>query len=431
MVVEEKDGAWVKEFQSRSKLRSFLRTAIIVISLLFLVGTAVGYGYIKYIEKRLHSNGDLQETEKVISEPVGNEPINTLILGSDARSKKENARSDTIIILRINPSSKRVYLVSIPRDMRVRIPGYGWDKINAANAMGGPQLAVRAVEDFTGLTLHHYVEVNFEGFRKMVDKLGGVIIDVEKPLVDRASKFGIPAGRQLMHGERALDYVRFRKDAQGDFGRIERQQKFFRALIEKSFRLQSVFKLHSLITILADNTETDLTSGEMLALANLLKSIDEKKVQMITLPGEVKRVDGRSFVIPQPEVIEEIIESVENEHSMKTAAVKGEVIVQRSRLKVTVLNGCGTADIARVVAERLSRDGFKIVATANAANFDYPKTVIRYRQGRYQEAKGVAKLFIGSVLEPLSQGEEGSSDVVVIVGKDYERRYLPGDKAGM
>jgi LCP family protein required for cell wall assembly len=407
------------ELQSKSRLRSFLRTAIIVVALLFVLGTAGVYAYVRYIEGRFHSNGDLKETQSVISEPTGDEPINTLILGSDARSKKENARSDTIIILRANPTSKKAYFISIPRDMRVRIPGYGWDKINAANSLGGPRLAVQTVEDFTGFTVHHYVEVNFEGFRKMVDKLGGVVIDVEEPLVDKATKFGIPAGTQLMHGARALDYVRFRRDAKGDFGRIERQQKFFRALIDKSFRLQSVFKLHSLITILADNTETDLSSREMLGVANLLKSVDKENVQMVTLPGEVKRLDGKSFVIPQEETISDILEAVEKEEPLQTTAVKGETVRSRSRLKLLVLNGCGIPDIARKVAERLSQRGFKVKGTANAASFDYEKTLIRYREGMYQEAREIAELFPGSLEEPLSHGEEGTSDVVVVVGKDY------------
>lgn len=422
MTVEKNIYVPRSELQGRSMLRSFLRTTIIVIAFLFVLGTAAGYGYVKYIERRFHSDGNLQEAQGVISEPIADEPINTLLLGSDARSKKENARSDTIIILRVNPSSKKVYFISIPRDMRVKVPGYGWDKINAANALGGPRLAVQTVEDFTGFAIHHYVEVNFEGFRKMVDRLGGVVIDVEKPLVDKATRFGIPAGRQLMHGERALDYVRFRKDAQGDFGRIERQQKFFEALVDKSFRLQSVFKLHSLITILADNTETDLSSGEMLALANLLKSVDKKNVQMVTLPGEVKRVDGRSFVIPETETINTILEAVEDEEPLETAAVKGESVISGSKLRILVLNGCGTSDIASRVAETLSERGFKIKGTANAASFDYEKTLIRYRRGRYQEAKEVSELFFGSLLEPLPGGEEGTSDVVIVVGKDYAEK---------
>lgn len=419
--MKKKSEIYLKEFHSKSKIVLVLRAAIIVFALLFVFSAAAGFAYVKYMERRLHAGGNLSQAQRAISEPVGNEPIDILLLGSDARSKDENARSDTIVALRVNPQSKRVYFISIPRDMRVKIPKYGWNKINAANALGGPELAIRTVEDFTGFIVNHYVEVNFEGFEKMIDRLGGIEIYVEKPLVDKPSKFGIPAGRQLMDGERALNYVRFRKDAKGDFGRIERQQKFFRALINKALRLQSIFKLHSLIKIFADNAETDLTTGEMLGLANFLKSVDKDKVEMVTLPGEVKRIEGKSFVVPQEDAIEEILQAIEKEKPLDLIANQEDGVLPPSKIKVTVLNGCGITNIGRKAAEELESKGYKVVVTANASNFDYKRTVVRYSRGLYQEARIVMEFFDSAVFEVLDSEEKGSSDIVIILGKDYVR----------
>lgn len=291
----------------RSKFWPFLKGSLIVVGVFFILLAASAYGYLKYIERQLHANSDMEEAEEVISEPIGDEPINILLLGSDARTKKKNARSDTIIILRIIPKSKKVVLFSIPRDMRVKIPGRGYNKINAANALGGPELAIRTVENFTGLPIHHYAQVNFSGFQRIVDALGGVRINVEEPLIDRPTKFGIPAGKHLMDGELALNYVRFRHNPKGDFGRIERQQKFLKALVEQSTQLSSLFKLPYLINIFAQNAQTDMTMGEMLGLANFLKSVDRKNLEMVMLPGEVKRIGGLSYVIPDEQEIKEIL----------------------------------------------------------------------------------------------------------------------------
>ncbi len=419
--MKRENEIYINKPVSKSKVGHILRFAIITVALIFLFGAAAGFAYVKYIEKRLHAGGNLDQAQKAISEPVGKEPINLLLLGSDARSKDENARSDTIIILRLNPLSKKVYLISIPRDMRVKIPGYGWNKINAANALGGPELAIRTVEDFTEFTIHHYVEINFEGFKKMVDKLGGIEIYVEKPLIDKPSKFGISAGHQLMDGERALNYVRFRKDAKGDFGRIERQQKFFYALINKALRLQSIFKLHGLIKIFTDNAETDFTSGEIFGIANFLKSVDKDTVEMVTLPGEVRRIDGKSFVVPKEEVINEIMQAIEEEKPIALAKNEGESLLPPGSVKIMVLNGCGISNIAEEAASELQARGYKTIVTANASNFDYEKTIIRYNSKLYDEAKRLQGLFKDAVFEPSDFEELSSSDIVIVLGKGYAK----------
>lgn len=172
---------------------------------------------------------------------------NWLLVGSDSRqglSEKEIAqlntggdigagRTDTIMLLHI-PNSGQSTLISIPRDSYVNIPGHGQDKINAAFTVGGPQLLTHTVEQSTGLHIDHYAEIGFGGFAEMVDAVGGVTICVDEPIADDVISLYLDAGCQKMDGPTALSYVRTRATPLGDLDRVERQRKFFAALMEKS-----------------------------------------------------------------------------------------------------------------------------------------------------------------------------------------------------
>ncbi|MEW6189271.1 MAG: LCP family protein [Actinomycetota bacterium] len=304
--------------KSKSKLSPVIKILLLLFAI-FLVLAACGYAYVKYVEGRLHKDGELARAQKVMSEPLPNEPINILLLGSDS-SRGERARADAIILLRLDPPRKKAVLISIPRDMRVKIPGRGHKKINAANAYGGPRLVILTVEDFTGYPIHHFVGTDFEGFKKMVDALGGIEIYVDEPIIDKSRKYAmhIPAGYHKFDGETALNYVRYRHgDPKGDLGRIERQQKFLEAFMDKALRLKHVLKMPTLVNIFADNSRTDLTISEMIQLATFLKSLKKKDVEMVTLPGTPKTIKGVSYIIPDEERIEKILYHVKKGLSLK------------------------------------------------------------------------------------------------------------------
>lgn len=172
---------------------------------------------------------------------------NWLLVGSDSRqglSEEEIAklntggdigigRTDTIMLLHI-PSNGQATLISIPRDSYVNIPGHGEDKINSAFTIGGPQLLAQTVEQSTGLRIDHYAEIGFGGFSGMVDAVGGVEICVDEPIADDVISLYLDAGCQKMDGPTALSYVRTRATPMGDLDRVERQRKFFAALMDKS-----------------------------------------------------------------------------------------------------------------------------------------------------------------------------------------------------
>lgn len=194
----------------------------------------------------------LTTANKVKEQPSGDRPAKqpgttTLLVGSDARedlSKEEQAklgtgtetgkRTDTMMLL-YTPDSGRPVLVSLPRDSYVKIPGYGHNKLNAAYALGGPQLLVQTVEQDTGLRVDNYMEVGFDGFADVVNAVGGVKMCLDSPMVDKDSHTNLPAGCQKLNGTNALGYVRMRKaDPTGDLGRMKRQRAMMGAIVKKS-----------------------------------------------------------------------------------------------------------------------------------------------------------------------------------------------------
>ena len=155
---------------------------------------------------------------------------NIVVLGVDERpSEEDTGRSDTLFVVMLDSDNNNVSLLSVPRDTRVKIPGYGWDKINHAFAFGGHKLTQQTTEELLGIRINNYVMIDFKGFKGLVDAIGGVDIEVEKPMsyYDEWDGFTIDLapGMQHMDGDKAIQYVRYR-DEEGDIGRIRRQQKF-------------------------------------------------------------------------------------------------------------------------------------------------------------------------------------------------------------
>jgi polyisoprenyl-teichoic acid--peptidoglycan teichoic acid transferase len=222
-----------------------VRRALIVLATIALVGFVVAGVllaiYVNDVNTRLRP--DAAAISDALAEPPGfSEPYYVLIMGSDRRPGETNARTDTLILARIDPDEKRATLVSIPRDTRVEIPGHSTTKINAASALGGPELAIRTVAGFTGLPISHYIEMDFEGFKEIVDALGGVTVAVPHAIDDPlAANYdiryqSIPAGVQRLSGAHALTFVRSRAYPEGDLMRIQNQQAFLRALVSRDNR---------------------------------------------------------------------------------------------------------------------------------------------------------------------------------------------------
>jgi len=280
----------------------------ILLGLLLFAGFGLaGYHLAAYLLGQPVAMGDTGQGGEVgLSKP----PSAVLLIGVDARKANEPSRSDTIILVFFDAAGKRVDLLSIPRDTYVRIPGYGLDKINAAHALGGPQLLMDTINSFLGTRVTKYVEVDFEGFESIVDLLGGVDIEVEKRMYYPEEGINLKPGFQHLNGRDALAYVRFRNDPEGDIARIGRQQKFLKAMLDQVLRLGTLPKIPKLVSEVSKYVRTNLSTMEMLGLALFLKDMNSSTIVSHMVPGEGKYIKGISYWVPDQEKLKAVLAEI-------------------------------------------------------------------------------------------------------------------------
>mgnify|MGYP005844719591 CR=1 FL=1 len=265
-----------------------------LLSLVLIAGAGMTGAWLGY-----NQNAPKPITVRELVTPAfeGVDRLRILALGVDQAS----GNADTIIVATVDLKNKAVYALSIPRDTRAEIPGHRTFKINAAYSWGGLSTAKQAVENLLGIPIDRVVLVHLEGFKRIVDLLGGVEVDIEKDMhyVDRKQGLYIhlKKGYRLLDGEKAMQYVRFRHDPLGDLGRIQRQQKFLKALASKMFGWQEIDKLPELTRQIMEQIETDMTTREVLHLARFGKELPPERIFSGILPGTPQNIDGISYYV--------------------------------------------------------------------------------------------------------------------------------------
>lgn len=207
----------------------------------------------------------------------GSERVNVLLMGGDERGLREGevARSDSNLVASFDPVTKKIHLFSILRDTHVEIPGFRDNRVNTALSLGGPELAMKTIGNLTGLDIQYYVYVDFQGFIKLVDALGGVDFYVEKDMKWSDSADGhkydidLKKGQQHLDGDKALQYVRFRHDKLSDFTRTERQRDFLKAVAAKLKDGWNLIKLPEILGEVIPYVETNMSPNDMLKLGSL------------------------------------------------------------------------------------------------------------------------------------------------------------------
>lgn len=254
-----------------------------------------------------------QEGEAVTDDqPKGPPILNLLMMGVDQRDPNESARADVIALVAMNLETKEINMINIPRDTRAAIAGTKQTrKINHAHALGGPQMMVETVENLLGVNVHYYVETNFEGFAQCIDLIGGVQIEVETRMYLPLEGIDLQPGFQTLDGHGALSYVRWRGDALADIGRISRQQKFLKVLMDRAMHITNLTKVPSLVTTMKENVQTDMSLTQMIALAKEFVQVKDIQLEAVTLPGVPDDVNyGASYWIMDSEKAEEIIQGI-------------------------------------------------------------------------------------------------------------------------
>ncbi|MEH7276259.1 polyisoprenyl-teichoic acid--peptidoglycan teichoic acid transferase TagU [Neobacillus vireti] len=278
-------------------------TGIILLVLLIGAGTYgfTVYNSLKKTVETMHEPIERKQSEKR-PEPVQlvkKDPFSVLLLGID--SKGDKGRTDTIIVLTVNPNTNSAKLLSIPRDTRTEIVGKGFDdKINHAHAFGGVEMAMDTVENFLDIPIDYYMKVNMEGFKDIVDAVGGVT--VTNNLEFTQDKVHFPVGQITLTGEEALPYVRMRKqDPNGDFGRNTRQRQVIQAVIKEGASLSSLTNFPEIFNAIGTNIKTNLTFDQMVDIQKNYKTVGNNVDQM-EIKGKGTKIDGIYYLqIPQDE----------------------------------------------------------------------------------------------------------------------------------
>lgn len=258
--------------------------------------------------------------------------------------------ADTILLVRLDPGANRVVVLSIPRDVGVDLPGYGWHKINAANPLGGPELLKRAVAQVVGVEAERYVAVSLEALYAFVDALGGVRVCVEKPLQyqDKAAGLSIDLkpGCQVLGGKEAEGFLRFRHDALGDIGRIQRQQAFFQALKEKALSLAGLLHLPRALAQAEAHVRTDLSREEVGRVLGF--ALRRPELVSLLLPGHF----GNGWVVDRGALAELRARYFEGQALPGEASLRGRT--------VALVYGPSSRERAHEVAERLRALGLRV-----------------------------------------------------------------------
>lgn len=410
---------------------------ILLFSLIGIIAVGAGVGLRIYFA--LHA--DSKDIYNSIGKSIGQDSaqyeefkkqgsFNMLIMGED--DVEGSRRSDTILFTRVDLDDKNIRVVSLPRDTRVEIPGHGTQKLNHAFAYGGPELMRKTVENLLGKSILYYVVVDYDSFPELVDTMGGIDIDVKKRMryTDHAGHLdiNIQPGMQHMNGVQALHFVRFRHDALGDIGRVQRQQQFIKALLKKAYDPMVLVKIPQITAQMIKVFKTDMSPTLAVQLAGFIQNeLGRERIFFSTLHGEPamiknisywlgdvasantfldvsvdKLVSGDSInndtkdsrfgnlSLSYSSAVEESAgakNQASNASDDKTANVVGNkdmtkedltALIKSMAESVAVLNGDGAAGVSDQVASRLQKMGIDVEQTGNAKHFDYRSSNIVY-----------------------------------------------------
>lgn len=344
------------------------------------------------------------------NDPFSTSKLNILVVGYDS-SINGPPRADTIMIASVDLATEDIGVLFVPRDTRVEIPGHGIGKINASHAYGGIELTDKTLENFLDIPIDYYVETDFNGFSEIIDAIGGVNLDIEKPLqyVDKAGGVNIdlPAGDNIhLNGEESLDYVRYRGPIKADIGRIQRQQKFIQAVMDKILSPNIIVKLPEIYNNVNESVNTNIPLKDVSPFLKLAKNTNLNSLETDMVPGEPKYINEVSYWLPKKDELDILVNNL----------IKSKEYIKNSKYKVSLYNGNGKSGLAGQVADTLNKYGFNISTVANADNFNYDKTIIKYHNKDAKEvATGIKELIGGEI----DYSENDKDEIEIIIGQDY------------
>jgi len=354
---------------------------------------------------------------------TGTDRLNVLLLGIDSRADSSTQNTDTMIVLSLDPVNKTAAMLSIPRDVYIDRPGVFTDKINAAYAYGGYDLVRKVVEDLLGIRLNAYALVDFDAFTKIIDSVGGVVVDVKRPVRDESyptpdygvERLDITPGPQLMDGQTALRFARSRHDT-NDYSRAQRQQLVLSALRTRLTQGDFLRGLPGLVDRVGSAVQTNFDPANVLPLAQFGSGIDGDAIRSEVLypcGGSYPHCelqssggDGGFFLIPDRAKIRDLAAALFYDPQVKSEGASIEVRSAGAR------NG-----VAKAIADRLSERSFTVSTVSDGAS-GRSAVLVRNTAKRYT-AGALAQQLGGLPVDSLPSSETTAADIVVRVGTDF------------
>jgi LCP family protein required for cell wall assembly len=427
----------------------------IVTSLSVLATAGAGYALLNHYNGRITRIHGLLDHSKP---PAPHHAENFLLVGSDSRGNLKagqgvqgtgadfvtGQRSDTVILAHLfGGSSNKVEMISFPRDSVVEIPAYTdpktgkvhnsrHDRINSAFAEGGPKLLIDTIQQLSGVRVDHYLQVDFEGFQRMVDKLGGVDVCLSQPAKDHFSGINLSAGKHHVNGAVALSFVRQRHGlTNGDIDRIKRQQQFIGAMVRKVLSagtLGNPFKLNGFLDVATSSLKADdnLDFASMRKLALRLRNLGAGNVAFTTVP--VANINGYDPVLGSVVLLDQaktaaLFDQIRSDippgtpkPKPSTAAGKAPLIVRPGAIRVHVYNGSGINGLGRKAAGELANLGFQTVGTPETRGSGAAATLVRYGPSKADSARTLAAAIPGATLQA---APDLGNVLEVVVGTSY------------
>jgi polyisoprenyl-teichoic acid--peptidoglycan teichoic acid transferase len=399
-------------------------------------------------EAFFRQNGKEAFSRSLLQVPEVSKPVNILLLGikttvSDLKNSSGNERkqvgyeaevdsldglSDTIMLLRFDPQTRQTIVLGIPRDTKIERDGFGAEKINGVDSKSGPAAAAQAVSKVLGgVAIDRYTRVNNMGVGKLVDALGGVTLTVPKDLKyqDDSQHFyvNLKAGRQHLDGLKLLGFLRYRNDANGDIGRMQRQQIAVKALTEQSLNPMTIARIPQLFSVIQSHVDTNLTVEELLALGAFALHHGKSKMQMLMMPGDYNGdgKHGTSYWLPDEKGIQNMMARYFDHGMLELETVKAE------SLRVTIQDTSHFPDATNRLIKRLNKAGYQNVHLDTSLKIKEDLTTSQFiaQKGNPEVADGLAKLLGFGEVKVENSGTL-FSDVTIKLGRDWiqkERTY--------
>ena len=356
---------------------------------------------------------------KVLTSDVENPPAELSKLPYQALVNSFEGLTDTMLLIRFNPEIQKVVVMSIPRDTKTEIPGYGVTKINAANAYGGPALTAQTVSQLLdGVGIDRYVTINVQGVQALIDALGGVTVYVPKDMKYQDNSqhlyINLKAGKQHLNGSQALQLLRFRYDQYGDIGRIQRQQMVMRALMEQALNPMTLARLPQILSVIQSHVDTNLSVEELVALVGYAARTQRSNVQMLMVPGDFNSPGEHetSYWLPNYDQISQMMAKYFDLGFANSSAHSP------GSIQIMIQDSTGRRQATQSLVDRLAHAGYGNVAISDP--YTEPLTVTRIvaQQGDAESAEALRQQLGFGEVRIESTGDLGS-DITIQLGRDW------------